>query len=123
MFHTYVASVLSGCYMFAMVFKHFYVFFQVFQKYVSSVSSIFRHMLQVLHLDVSKLDQVLHMGYAWEVGEAASGPRVQPGSAGNIRPAWALRGRAKRKHIGRGVLARGRAWGKHTECRGASTAV
>jgi hypothetical protein len=67
--------------MFAMVFKRFYVFFQVFQKHVSNVSSIFRCMLQVLHLDVSKLDRVLHMGHAWEVGEAASGLRVQPGGA------------------------------------------
>jgi hypothetical protein len=90
--------------MFAMVFKHFYVFFQVFQKHVSSVSSIFRRMLQVLQLYVLKLDRVLHMKYAWEVEEATSGPRVQPGGAGNIRPARALRGRAKLKRSGRGVL-------------------
>jgi hypothetical protein len=38
----------------------FQVFLQVFQMHVSSVSSIFRHMLQMLHLDVSKVDQVLH---------------------------------------------------------------
>jgi hypothetical protein len=29
--------------------------------YVSSVSSAFRHMLQVLSLDVSKVDKVLHL--------------------------------------------------------------
>jgi hypothetical protein len=40
------------------------VFFPVFHKHVSSVSSIFRRILQVLHLDVLKLDQVLHMEYA-----------------------------------------------------------
>jgi len=37
------------------------VFLQVFQKHVSSVSSTFRHMLQVLHLDVLKINQVLHL--------------------------------------------------------------
>jgi hypothetical protein len=39
----------------------FHVFLQVFQKHVLSVSFIFRHMLQVLHLDVSKIDQMLRM--------------------------------------------------------------
>jgi hypothetical protein len=33
----------------------------VFQTYVVSVSSVFFYMLQVLHLDVSKVDLVLHM--------------------------------------------------------------
>jgi hypothetical protein len=37
------------------------VVLQVFQKHVSNVSFVFRHMLQLLHLDVSKLDQVLHL--------------------------------------------------------------
>jgi len=37
------------------------VFFHVFHKHVSSVSSIFIRMLQVLHLYVLKVDQVLHM--------------------------------------------------------------
>jgi hypothetical protein len=48
MFHTCVASVLSGL----------QVFLQVFQIHVSSVS--FRRMLQVLHLDVSKVDRMLY---------------------------------------------------------------
>jgi hypothetical protein len=51
MFHTFVASVLSG----------FQVFLQVFQIYVSSVS--FSRMLQVLHLDVSKIDRMLHFSH------------------------------------------------------------
>jgi hypothetical protein len=38
-----------------------YVFFQMFQKHVSSVSSAFRRMLQLLYLDVSKADWVLHL--------------------------------------------------------------
>jgi hypothetical protein len=35
-------------------------------------------MFQLLHLDVSKVDQVLHMGFAWE---AASGAENVQGSA------------------------------------------
>jgi hypothetical protein len=55
MFQTYVASVLSGCCVcFTMVFKCFQVFLQVFQMHVLRVSSAFRRMLQVLHLDVQK---------------------------------------------------------------------
>ena len=62
MFHTYVASVLSGCCVcFTMVFKCFQVFLQVFQMHVSSASSVFRRMLQVLHLNISKVDRVLHL--------------------------------------------------------------
>ena len=52
--------------MFAMIFMCFRRFFQVFQKYVSSISSIFFCMLQVLYLDVfSKVNRAsvvdLHM--------------------------------------------------------------
>jgi hypothetical protein len=35
---------------------------QVFQIHVSCVSSVFFYMLQVLHLDVSKVDRMLHVG-------------------------------------------------------------
>jgi hypothetical protein len=35
--------------------------FQVFQMHISIVSSIFRCMLQVLHLDILKVDWVLHI--------------------------------------------------------------
>jgi len=49
---TYVASVLSGyCICFAMAFQVFAGFF----------ATVFRHMLQIFHLDVSKVDQVLDM--------------------------------------------------------------
>jgi hypothetical protein len=53
---TYVVSVLSRC----------YVCLQWVSSVFASVSSIFFFTLQVLYLNVSKLDQVLHMGYAWE---------------------------------------------------------
>jgi hypothetical protein len=33
-------------------FKFFHMFLQVFHTHVSSVSSVFKHILQVLHLDV-----------------------------------------------------------------------
>jgi hypothetical protein len=39
----------------------FQVLLQVFQAHVSSVSSVYRRMLQMFHLDVSKVDRVLHM--------------------------------------------------------------
>jgi hypothetical protein len=38
------------------IFKCFHVFLLVFQMHFSSVSSVFRRILQVLHLDVSKVD-------------------------------------------------------------------
>ena len=62
MFRTYVASVLSGCCVcFAIVFKWFLGAFASVSDTFSSVSSVFRRMLQVLHLDVSKIDRVLHL--------------------------------------------------------------
>jgi hypothetical protein len=60
------------------------VFLQVFQTHVLSISSIFFCMLQVLLLDVSKEDRVLHMEYVWEARGGMSGPR-----AVNVRAAWA----------------------------------
>jgi hypothetical protein len=59
MFHTYITNVLSGCCVY--FYTDFHVFLQVFQMHVSSVSSFFRRMLQVLHLNVSKVDQVLYL--------------------------------------------------------------
>jgi hypothetical protein len=50
---------LMFCNVFSSVFQ---VVLQVFQKHVSSVSFVFGRMLQMLHLDVSKVDLVLHMG-------------------------------------------------------------
>jgi hypothetical protein len=62
--------------MFAMIFKCFKVFLQVFQMHVSSVLSVFFYILQVLYLDVLKINRVLHIGCAWEVGGGASGTRA-----------------------------------------------
>jgi hypothetical protein len=55
--------------MLRMFYNSFQVFLQVFQMYVSSVSSVFRRILQ-LHLDVSKVDHMLHTGCAWKVASA-----------------------------------------------------
>jgi hypothetical protein len=54
-FYLDVAYVLQS---FSSVFQ---VFLQVFQTYVSNVSFVFRLTLHLLHLDVSKLDRVLHL--------------------------------------------------------------
>jgi hypothetical protein len=66
MLYIYVASVLSGCYVclngFSSVLKSF--FLQVFHTHISSVSSVFFCMLQVLYLYISKVD--------WDVGYVAT---------------------------------------------------
>ena len=68
---TYVSHIylqvfyLNVVYVFTMVSSVFLVFLQVFQTHISSVSSAFVRMLQVLHLNVSKIDRVLYMGCAW----------------------------------------------------------
>ena len=66
-FNLDVAYVCNG-------FKCFQVFLQVFQTLILSISSVF-FMLQLLHLDISKVDRVLHMGCVWETA----------GSAGNVQ--------------------------------------
>jgi hypothetical protein len=58
------------------------MFSQVFQMLVSSVSSVFFCMLQLLHLDVSKIEYMLHMGYVWEAAGGASDVR---GGEGDVR--------------------------------------
>jgi hypothetical protein len=59
MFHTYVARVLFGCCVWLQWFSS--VFFKVFKKHVSSVSTAFRRILQLLYFDVSKVNRVLHL--------------------------------------------------------------
>ena len=78
------ASVSSGCCICLQWFSNvFQVFSQVFQTFVSSVSSMFFCTLQLLHLEVSKVDRVLYMGSAWEAD----------GSADDVRAAWQRSGR------------------------------
>jgi hypothetical protein len=47
--------------MFIIVSSVFQVFLQVFQMHVSNVSFVFKRALQLLYLDVSKLDRMLHL--------------------------------------------------------------
>jgi hypothetical protein len=63
MFHTYVCKCVIWMLrmFFVIVSSVFQVFLLVFQMHVSSVSFAFRHMLQVLHLNVLKVDWVLHI--------------------------------------------------------------
>jgi len=57
MFHTYVVSVLSNvAYVLQCFLSVFHVFLQVFQTHISSVPSVLFYMLQVLHLDILKID-------------------------------------------------------------------
>jgi hypothetical protein len=56
----------------------------VFQTHVSSVLSVFFCMLQVLYLNVLKVDWLLHMRYVWEAGKGASSPHAMSGGASDI---------------------------------------
>jgi CBS domain containing-hemolysin-like protein len=61
-FHTYVESVLSRC---CVCLQWFSSVFSCFCKYFRRMFHVFHlffYMLQVLHLDVSKVDRVLHVG-------------------------------------------------------------
>jgi hypothetical protein len=49
------------------VCNDFQAFFRCFCKCFRRVSSAFFCMLQLLYLDISKVDRVLHMRCAWEV--------------------------------------------------------
>ena len=77
------ASVSSGyCICLQWFLIVFQSFSQVFQMLVSSVSSVFFCMLQLLHLYVLKVDRMLHMGCAWE---AAGGASDVPDGMGDVQ--------------------------------------
>jgi hypothetical protein len=99
---------------------------QVFYLHVACVqwfSSVFRcfckcfrrmfhlfsfYTLQVLHLDISKVDRVLHMRCMWETGGGVSFPSGRRGPP---------QGRAKRRHRRVARAPRGHAkWGVKTDC-------
>jgi hypothetical protein len=61
MFHAYVVSVLSRCCICLQWFQVFFGVYKYFRRMFLSVSSVLRHMLQVLDLNVSKVDRVLHL--------------------------------------------------------------
>jgi hypothetical protein len=82
-------------------------FLQVFYMHVLSVLSAFGHKLQVLHLNVSKVDQVLHLPFSHSDASpqcllllpAPAGRLLPPPlltDAGDIRDGAASRGHVKR---------------------------
>ena len=81
MLYTYVASVLSRC----------CLCFTWFSSVFASVSSVLRRMLQVLHLDVSKLDRVLHLALSSPLTASPRCLHLLSVSAGhpNQRRRWA----------------------------------
>jgi hypothetical protein len=60
-FHTYIASVLSECCVCLQWFKCFSGVFASISDACFKCFMVFRRMLQLLHLNVSKLDQMLHL--------------------------------------------------------------
>ena len=100
--------------MFAMVFQ---VFFQVFQTHVSSVLSVLFCMLQLLHLDVSKINRMLHMEYAWQTAGDVD-PLLGRSFASPTRPGYGMSG-AIRSHVWLLWSCVGMGWlGSGTDCGG-----
>jgi hypothetical protein len=77
MFYTYVASVLSGFCIYLQWFSSVFQvsFASVSEAYFKLFHLSFRRMLQVLHLDISKVDRVLHMLQCHPPVAAARGGR------------------------------------------------
>jgi hypothetical protein len=71
--------------MFAMGFKYFSGIFASASNTCSSVSLVF-FMLQVLHLNISKVDRCVAYRMLWEAGGGASGHHTWYGGVGDIRP-------------------------------------
>jgi hypothetical protein len=78
----------------------------VFQMLVSSVSFVLFYMLQLLYLDVSKVDRVLHMWCVWEVPGDAGGVRDITGDVqSGVGPLLVARSRARRNRRSLAVWA------------------
>jgi hypothetical protein len=100
LFQTYVASILSGrcksrseCCIYLQWFLNvFQAFSQVFQTLVSSVLFVFFYMLQLLYLNVSKVDRFvahgMRVGSDWrcrgDVVDVQSGTSDVRGGAGRL---------------------------------------
>jgi len=118
--HVFYLDVAYGCNGFQVFSCVFLI--QVFQKHVSSVSTVFRRMLQLLYLDVSKVDRVLYLSSppsitsslpapTGHLSDAAAGSfriggAVRPSPLcclGNASPAWSAKRSAARWHLDTGV--------------------
>jgi hypothetical protein len=95
-FHTHVSSVSAVLYVDVSIVH--LVLRRVFQMHVSCVSSAFRRMLQVLHSDVSKVDQVLHLCPRF----SAASPSPPAVAAGRVHA------REKRREHEQGLSTRSR---------------
>jgi hypothetical protein len=70
---------------------------------VSSVSSVFFCMLQLLHLGVSKVDQVLHMRCVWEAVDGTDDVQGGVGDVGAARDHYCCA--SSQAHCARGSFA------------------
>jgi hypothetical protein len=108
------------------VLQCFLSVFQVFLQVFLSVSSVFRRILQMLHLAVLKSRWgVAYEGCTWEAGGGTSGLRAQSGDAGDVRAAWEMLGHAGGDVLAWASAAHGRRVqrGRPSRRPGASTSV
>jgi hypothetical protein len=109
MFHNHIVSVSSGCYK-----SRYgcciccYAYTLMFQTHVLSVSSVFKRMLQIFHLDVLKVDRNVAR-HRWLVDSGLPQPCVNP--RGHAGTGWA-QGRGPATGAGAGARrdADVRAW-------------
>jgi hypothetical protein len=102
---------LDVAYIFNGFFKCFHVFLQVFQTYVASVLTVFERMLQTFHLDVSKVDWVLHLPPRLLLPHLVSPPLLD---AGDVRATWvgaSHSSSAESERVGRAEQSKCGAWG------------
>ena len=80
----FISDVAYDCNGFQLCFR---CFFLVFQKHVSRVSTIFSRMLQLLSLDVLKVDRVLHLSSPPSVASSLPKPigHANDAAAGSFR--------------------------------------
>jgi hypothetical protein len=124
MFHTYIACILSGyCVCLQWFSSVFQIFLRVFQKHVSNISSNFFCMLQVLHLNVLKVDRTSPTDLYLSSVDHISGnvSHLHGGmAAGKSRPATVVSGGLRQLSDGC-LWAAGLTWmrkmARETDCR------
>ena len=91
-------------------FKRFQVFLQVFQTDVASVLTVCERMLQIFHLDVLKVDRVLHLSPRLLLPRLVSPYLLD---VGDVRVTWvgASRSSVESERVGRAEWSKCGAWG------------